>query len=183
MQGSWRSRGRCHMFGDDIQHDNGMIPFHHVHERQTDPKVLIPDLLSAVDPEFKNRVQPGDFIIGGQRFGGGKGHTTAYIAMEGLGLRVLCESTFQRVIRGGANLGLPIMGDCKEITKFIKTGDEIEVDMSTGEVTNLSSGWRATYPPIPEGVRKIVENGGRKGFLKNWLLEHPQPADATEKTI
>jgi len=174
MHGTWRSSGRCHVFGDNIPHDNAMIAFNHIAERQTNPDVLIPDLFASIDPGFVSRVQRGDFVIAGQNFGSGKGHTTAYIAMEALGLRVICESTFERVIRGAANLALPIMTGCSGISKSFKTGDEIDVDMSTGVVIRLSSGERFSYPPIPEGLRSLLEDGGRKGFLKKWLVAHPE---------
>ena len=174
MRAGWKTRGRCHVFGDDIAHDNGMMEWKHIIERQTDPAVLIPRLFAAIDPEFVGRVQPGDFIIAGQRFGTGKGHTTAYIAMEALDLRILCESTFDRVIRGTVNSGLPLMANCPGITSVLAPGEEIEVDMSTGELTRVATGERHDYAPVPAGMRQIVEDGGRKGFLQKWLATHPE---------
>ena len=176
MKGEWKTRGRCHVYGDDIAHDNGLMEWQHIIGRQTDPTVLIPCLLAAIDPQFTQRVQPGDFLIAGRRFGTGKAHTTAYVGMEALGLRVLCESTFERVIRGAANLGMPIMGQCPGITSVLRTGDEIEVDMSTGDVTKTQTGEHFTYAPIPSGLRQIIADGGRKGFLEKWLAAHPELA-------
>ncbi len=183
MRGGWKTQGRCHVFGDDIVHDNGMMEFKHIIERQTDPAILIPRLFAAIDPGFVDRVQPGDFLVAGRRFGAGKAHTTAYIAMEALNMRILCESTFERVIRGAVNLGVPIMGQCSAITAVMQTGDRIEVDMSTGEVTNMTSGRAFTYPPVPSGLLQVLEDGGRKGFLQKWLVSHPelaQPLDVQQ---
>ena len=126
------------------------------------------------------RVQPGDFVVAGRKFGSGKAHTTAYVAMASLGLRILCESTFERVIGGAVNLGVPIMAKCEGITSAIGMGDTIEVDMASGEVANLSRGTSHVYAPVPEGLRKILEDGGRKGFLQNWLLAHPELAQPFE---
>ncbi len=180
MQGEWNTRGRAHVYGDNIVHDNGMMEWKHVIERQTDPAILIPCLFTAIDPAFASRVQPGDFVVAGQKFGSGKAHTTAYIALAALGIRILCESTFERVIGGAVNLGVPIMGKCEGITLIVSMGDEIEVDMATGEVTNLTTGVSHNYPPVPEGLRQILRDGGRKGFLQKWLITHPELAQALE---
>ena len=180
MQGDWKTHGRAHVYGDNLVHDNGMMEWKHVIERQTDPAILVPCLFAAIDPEFAGRVQPGDFVVAGRKFGSGKAHTTAYVAMASLGLRILCESTFERVIGGAVNLGVPIMGRCEGITSAIGMGDEIEVDMASGEVANLSRGTSQVYSPVPEGLRKILEDGGRKGFLQNWLLAHPELAQPFE---
>ena len=180
MRGGWKTRGHCHVYGNDLPHDNGIMDFKHIIERQTDPKILIPCLMAAVDPNFVKRIQPGDFLIAGQRFGIGKAHTAAYIAMESLGMRILCESTFEKVLRGAMNLGMPIMSQCAGITGVVSTGDEIEVDMSTGEVSNLSTGQSFIYPPVPPMMREIIENGGRNGFLQKWLANHPELAQSME---
>lgn len=174
MQEKWKTRGNCHVFGNDIAHDNMMMPWKHIIGRQTDPDILIPDLLVAIDPEFPKKVKPGDFLIAGHRFGCGKGHTNAYIAMEALGMRILCESTFDRVIRGAINLGVPILSTCNGVTNFLKSGDEIEVDVSTGDVVRLATGERRSYPPIPRPLQQVLREGGRKGFLEKWLNDHPE---------
>ncbi|BEU28492.1 hypothetical protein [Paraburkholderia sp. 22B1P] len=174
MKDGWRTRGRCHVFGSDIAHDNGMMAWQYIIERQVDPTVLIPQLFAAIDPEFASNVREGDFIVAGRNFGTGKAHTNAYIAMEALGLRVLCESTFVRVRRATANLGLPLMGECEGITSWLRTGDEIEVDVSTGTVLHIESGMCKTYPPIREDLRRILAEGGRQGLLQRWLVEHPE---------
>ena len=181
MQGGWKTRGRAPGDGGNLGHANRLMVWKHVIERQTDPAVLIPCLFAAIDPDFAGRVRPGDFVVAGRKFGSGKAHTTAYVAMASLGLRILCESTFEKVIGGAVNLGVPIMGKCEGITAAVGMGDEIEADMATGEVVNLSRGGAsAIYPPVPEGLRKVLEDGGRKGFLQKWLLQHPELAQPLE---
>jgi 3-isopropylmalate dehydratase small subunit len=173
----WRTSGVAHVFGDDIVHDNGMMAWKHIIERQTDPDILVPCLFEAIDPDFARRVKPGDFIIAGKRFGAGKPHTTAYVAMAALGLRVLCESSFDKVMRGAANLGVPIMANCLEVSSEIRDGESICVDMATGEVVRED---RATlrYPPLQRVFQQTIELGGRAGILKAWLATHPEMASA-----
>lgn len=171
----WRTSGTAHVFGDDIAHDNGMMAWKHVIERQTDPAILLPCLFEAIDPGFAARVKPGDFIVAGKRFGSGKPHTTAYAAMAALGLRVLCESSFRKVVRGAANLGVPIMADCAGIRSAIRDGDRICVDMASGEVSR-ADGSMLRFAPMPGEFRQTIEMGGRAGILRAWLAAHPEMA-------
>jgi 3-isopropylmalate/(R)-2-methylmalate dehydratase small subunit len=180
MSTEWISRGRCHVFGSDIVHDNGIMDFKFVLARQTDPEILKPHLFETIDPDFAKRVQPGDFIIAGKRFSGGKAHSTGYIPMAALGLRVLCESTFERVLRGAANLGLPVMSQCQGITAEVANGELIEVNMLSGEVYCPGTKRTLRYPPLREDLRKLIESGGRIGLLKQWLVDHPEMAEPLE---
>ena len=50
MSAEWISRGRCHVFGSDIVHDNGIMDFKFVLARQTDPEILKPHLFETIDP-------------------------------------------------------------------------------------------------------------------------------------
>jgi 3-isopropylmalate dehydratase small subunit len=170
----WTTTGTARLFGDDLPHDNGMMPWKHIIGRQTDPAVLLPDLFAGIDPDFAARVRPGDFIVAGQRFGTGKAHTTAYVALSALGVRVLCESSFEKVVRGAANLGVPILAQCDGISRVVRDGDVLTVDMLAGEVRRAADGacWR--YPPLRTILRKTIEDGGRIGLLTKWLSAHPE---------
>jgi 3-isopropylmalate/(R)-2-methylmalate dehydratase small subunit len=155
-----------------------MIAWKYVIERQVDPDILVPQLFAQIDPDFALRVKPGDFIIAGRGFASGKVHTTAYVAMQALGLRILCESTFVRVIRATVNMGVPMMPSCAGIASLLKDGEEIEVDMSTGEVLRLQTAECLRYQPISEDMREVLLSGGRHGVLKRWLSDHPELANA-----
>ena len=174
MRDGWRTRGRAHVFGENVPHDGGMIPQPIIDQRITDPKELIPHLFKMVDPTFVDRVKEGDFIVAGRNFGCGKPHTNGYIAMQSLGLRVLCESMPGRAVRDVMNLGLPVMSQCEGVTSFVKAGDDIEADYETGDVINHSTGERRNFPPINERIRDTIKQHGMKGMLLNWLKEHPE---------
>ena len=176
----WISRGHCHVYGADVAHDNGLIDFGVVRARETDAEVLKPILLKPMDNEFANRVKPNDFLIAGRRFGSGKAHVNAYIAMAALNMRVLCESSFANVIMGAANVGLPIMSQCEGISGVLQQGEAIEIDLLEGTVLRLSTGETLRYPPLQEDVRQIIELGGRNGILQKYLEEHPEMKTALE---
>ncbi len=173
--GTWRTTGTAHLFGDDLPHDNGMMAWKHIIERQTEPTVLLPCLFEGIDPSFASRVRPGDFIVAGQRFGTGKAHTTAYLALAALDVRILCESSFEKVQRGAANLGVPILAQCSGVASAIRDGEQITVDMLSGEVLT-ASGRRLQYPPLRPILRQAIEQGGRPGILRSWLGAHPEMA-------
>jgi 3-isopropylmalate/(R)-2-methylmalate dehydratase small subunit len=152
------------------------MDFKYVKLRVTDPAELIPHLFESSRPNLVDKLKTGDFIVAGENLGCGKAHTPGYIAIEALGLRVLCASMPAAVIRATATLGLPVMCQCADITHFIRDGDEIEADFETGEVLNLTTGEQRTYPAPQSGLRALVAAGGLKGMLKRHLAEHPELA-------
>lgn len=170
--------GRCHVFGDGVPMDEGVMAFEYVIKRITDPRVLIPELFKHVDPDFAKRVEPGDIVVAGRDFGCGKPHGTGFIAMRALGLGILCESMPTRSHRNAVSRGLPILVDCIGVRQMMTTGDRIEVDYVSGAVRNLTTGASAGYPGMPPVLLDIVRAGGTAGFLRNWLATHPELGSA-----
>ena len=137
---AWTTRGRAHVLGHDIPHDGGVMSFEMVISRVTDPQMLIPKLFHEVDPALAQRLQAGDFIVAGRNFLAGKAHNNGLIALQALNVRVLCESMPLRAYQGAVGLPLPCLADCADITAVVAEGDEIEVDMLAGTVTNFRTG-------------------------------------------
>lgn len=177
MKDGWRTSGRAWVFGDDIEHDGAMMPRRFVAARATDPAELIPHLFEELRPGLAEQVKPGDFIVGGRNFGCGHLHNQAFIAMAGLGLRILCASMPGAVVRATIALALPVLHDCPDVTTLVRDGDEIEACYLTGEVVNHTTGERRTYRKLPDGVRTMLEQGGMQGLLASHLREHPELAE------
>ena len=167
-------RGRCHVFGDDIPLDEGVMPFRFAIGRVTDPKELIPHLFAAIDPEFPARVRPGDIVVAGRNFGCGKAHMQGFIAMAALGIGVLCGSMPYKAHRGAVACGVPVLTGCEGAGDFASTGDEIEVDFGSGEAFNISRSLRMRFPPIPKILGDLVVCGGLKGALSAYLNANPE---------
>lgn len=173
-------RGRCHVFGDDVPLDEGVMAFKYAIGRVTDPKELIPHLFEGIDPTFAARVKPGDIVIAGREFGCGKPHIQGFIAMAALGMGVLCGSMPYKALRGAVSKGLPVLTGC-DAREFAGDGDELEIDFAAGTAKNLTRGTQAQFPAMPEVLRDIVAHGGAAGQLAAWLDAHPEqraPADA-----
>jgi 3-isopropylmalate/(R)-2-methylmalate dehydratase small subunit len=177
MNHQWRTRATAHVLGDDVPHDGGIMTREMVQGRITDPAQLIPHLFRDHDAGLMARVKPGDFIVAGRNFGCGKPHTNGYIALQALGIRVLCASAPASVARSMMNVGLAALDRCEGIAGLVRDGDEIEVDFVTGEVVNRRTGTACSYPPMSPHVRTMIEQGGREGLLKHWLREHPELAE------
>jgi len=171
-------RGFCHVFGDNVPLDEGVMAFRFAIQRVTDPKELIPHLFETIDPEFVKRVKPGDFVIAGRDFACGKTHVQGFIAMVALNMAVLCESMPYKPLRRAAGEGLPVLTGCRGAAEFARTGDEIEVDFTTGAARNLTRGSGVQFPAMSPILRDLALNGGMKGFLADWLQKHPEQAAA-----
>jgi len=176
MQKSLQKRGRCHVFGDAIPLDEGVMAFKYAIGRITDPRELIPHLFEHIDPGFAGRVKPGDFVIAGHDFGCGKPHIQGFIAMAALDMGVLCGSMPYKALRGAVSRGLPVLTGCAGAAGFAGAGDEIEVDFATGEAVNHSTGGTTRFPAMPEVLREIISHGGASGQLAAWLAQHPEQA-------
>ena len=174
LEGGWKTRGTCHVLGDNVVHDGGIIRFDLVTARVQDPAQLIPHLFDEIDPTLKRRVKPGDFIVAGKNFFCGKAHNQGMIAMKALGLRVLCESMPFRSFRAATGVALPCLVHCEGITDFVASGDLLEVDFDSGVVINLKNGQSRQYPAIPPAIKSILEEGGMRGMLTAWLRDHPE---------
>ena len=58
-----------------------------------------------------------------------------------------------------------------EAAAGIREGDEVDVDLTSGQIRNLTSGQTFQARPLPEFVMKIAEAGGIVNFLKTHEIE------------
>lgn len=168
---NWILRGRCYLLGDDVPHADGVIPQQFIIDRETDPQVLAPHLFALTAPDFVKRCKPGDNVVAGRNFGVGQ-KSTGYIAMQALGLGLLCESIPTQGYRGAIHAGLRLLANCSGVTQVCQNGDELEVNFVTGLLINHSQAKTHEYVPMPAALQEIVAQGGGEAWLKTWALEH-----------
>lgn len=164
---AWKLAGRCYKLGHDVPHPGGVIPERLITARETDPQKLIPHLFEATDPGFHGRAKAGDIIVTGRNFGMGP-KSNGYIAMQALGLGLVCESMPFLAYRAAVGSGVRVLTDCLNVTDLCDTGDELEVDFENGLFVNRTRDIRKQYPPLPDALREIVALGGNTGWLKRW---------------
>ena len=132
----------------------------------TDPLELAKNVFCEVKPEYAKNANPGDVIVGGQNFGCGSSREHAPIAIKGMQAKCIIAASFARIFfRNAINIGLPIL-ECPEAAADISDGDEIEVNLSTGEIFNRTNSHHYLAKPLPDFVLKIADAGGIVNFLK-----------------
>jgi 3-isopropylmalate/(R)-2-methylmalate dehydratase small subunit len=133
-----------------------------------DPLELAKYVFCEVKPEYAKNVKPGDIIVGGGNFGCGSSREHAPIAIKGSQARCIIAPSFARIFfRNAINIGLPIL-ECPEAVADITEGDEVDVDLVNGKITNNTKGHIYQAQPLPEFVLKIADAGG----IVNFLREH-----------
>jgi len=149
--------GRAHTFGDDINTDE-IIPARYL--TTSDPQELAKHAMEDADPEFVKKIQPGDFIVAGKNFGCGSSREHAPIALKAAALSGVIAGSFARIFyRNAFNMGLPIF-ESPEAVKEIQPGDELEVDLDTGVITDLTTGRTYRSQPLPPFMQELIADGG-----------------------
>lgn len=171
----WVLKGRCYRLGHNVPHAGGVIPDRLITSREFDPQKLIPHMFEETDPGFHQRARAGDIIVAGRNFGMGP-KMNGYVAMQAMGLGLVCESMPYLAYRAAIGCGVRVLTDCLNVTELCGSGDEIEVDFQSGQFINHTSDIRKEFPPLPEALQEIVAVGGNVGWLKRWWSTQKTPA-------
>ena len=163
----WVMRGRCHKFGHDVPHADGILPARFITARETDPEALTPHLFEDLRPDFSRACRPGDIVVAGQRFAKGP-KVPGYIAMKALGLGLVCESMPVQAYRAALGEALPVLSSCPRVLDLCSEGDLLEVDFATGRFHNRTRGETAEFAPIPAALQELISRGGTAGWLRDW---------------
>jgi len=162
-------RGKVHKYGDNINTDE-IIPARYLNT--TDPNELRAHCMEDVDPEFAKKVKPDDIITAGQNFGCGSSREHAPIAIKAAGVSCVIAKTFARIFyRNSINIGLPIL-ECPEAVDGIGGGDEVEADLTTGRIRNLSTGQEFQANPFPPFMQQIITAGGLINYARERVLRN-----------
>ena len=52
------------------------------------------------------------------------------------------------------------------ITSKVRTGDDLEIDLSNGEIRNLTTGAKLKSAPLPESLMQILQMGGYIPYMR-----------------
>jgi 3-isopropylmalate/(R)-2-methylmalate dehydratase small subunit len=155
-------KGKAHIFGDDVNTDyiiSGKYKF-----KTLDMEELACHCMEDIDPDFTDKVQPGDFIVAGINFGCGSSREQAPLVIKYAGVGAVLAKSFARIFfRNAINKGLPVV-ECD--TSGIQEGDELEIDLETGKVTNLTRDETLEVTPLPGVMMEILSQGGLTDYLK-----------------
>ena len=127
--------------------------------------------MTMVDPDFPKKVKKGDFIVAGENMGYGHDHDQACLAIKGAGVAaVLCDSTNSNFFRNCVDHGLPVV-EYPGIHAATEQGDELEVDLATGRIRNLTKQKEFEFTPYPSSLLAIIEAGGLYPRLTQQVAE------------
>ena len=130
------------------------------------PEHLASICLIDLDPGFRERMRPGGILLAGVNFGCGSSRETAPIALKAAGVRLVIAAEFARIFyRNALNIGLPCIV-CPEAAKNCRIGDELEVDLTSGVIMNMTTGNRYAGEGIPPSLLEQFEAGGLIPYLK-----------------
>lgn len=137
------------------------------------PKEIGAHCLAGVDEDIAKNFKNGDIVVAGTNFGCGSSREHAPISLLNMGASCVLADSFARIFfRNSINLGLPLIV-CKDISKELKDGDEIEVDIEEGTVTILNTKKVINGDKIGEYAMEILEAGGIKPlFRAKMVKEH-----------
>ena len=157
--------GKVWKYGANVDTD-AIIPARYL--SLSTPEELARHCMEDVDPEFAQKVQPGDIIVATTNFGCGSSREHAPLAIKGAGVSCVIANTFARIFyRNAINIGLPIL-ECPQAEE-IEAGQTLEVELETGRIHNLDTGQTFQAEPYPEFMMSIIQAGGLIEYTRKEL--------------
>jgi len=129
--------------------------------------------MEDIDPGFLSRVQPGDIIMATTNFGCGSSREHAPLAIKAAGISCILAKSFARIFfRNAINIGLPLL-ECDDAVAQTEAGDILEVDLSSGQIKNLTNETTFMAKPYPDFMAELISAGG--------LIEHTKKRLASRR--
>jgi 3-isopropylmalate/(R)-2-methylmalate dehydratase small subunit len=93
-------------------------------------------------------------------FGCGSSREHAPIGIKAAGISCVIAKSFARIFfRNAIDIGLPLL-ECEEAVDKTDSGDILEIELSRGEIKNLTKGLTFTASPYPDFMTEIIAAGG-----------------------
>lgn len=164
-------KGKAFVFGKNIDTDQ-IYPGRFV--EYTDVEDIKKYAMYGADEGFVKKFKPGDIIVAGTNFGCGSSREHAAITLKAVGVGAVLAESFGRIFfRNAINLGVPVI-TCGGISKIVAEGDEVEVDIETGSITNRTTGATAKAVPLSPYIINILQSGGVKPMIRAMQMEKKQ---------
>ena len=154
-------RGRVWKFGDNVDTDV-MAPWNALSLPWEERRKSV----LQIRPEFVAGVRLGDIIVAGRNWGCGSSREQAPENLQLLQVAAVVAESFGRIyFRNCIAIAFPNLA-CPGIHAACADGDEIELDIRSGAVRNLTRGTELQARPYTEDMLAIVEQGGLLAVLK-----------------
>ena len=158
--------GRVWKYGDNVDTDV-IIPARYLSMSRSEE--LAAHCMEDIDAEFLDRVEPGDIMVVETNFGCGSSREHAPVAIKAAGISCVIAKSFARIFfRNAINIGLPLL-ECSEAVDSTKVGDILEVDLTTGEIRNVTRGKTFIAKSYPDFMMGVINAGGLVEYTKRKL--------------
>ena len=159
-------RGRVHKYGANVDTD-AIIPARYLNIN--DAEELAKHCMEDIDAEFVGRVKAGDVIVATTNFGCGSSREHAPLCIKAAGVSCVIAKSFARIFyRNSINIGLPIL-ESDEAVESAEAGDELEVELESGTIRNLTKGKTFQAKPYPEFMLELMGAGGLVEYTRRRL--------------
>jgi 3-isopropylmalate/(R)-2-methylmalate dehydratase small subunit len=159
-------KGKVHKYGANVDTD-AIIPARYLNI--SEPAGLAKHCMEDIDIDFIKRVKEGDIIVADTNFGCGSSREHAPVAIKAAGVSCVIAKSFARIFfRNAINIGLPLL-ESVDAVDSTEQDDVLEVDLATGQITNVTRNKTFTSEPYPDFMMGIVNAGGLVEYTRKKL--------------
>ena len=132
----------------------------------TDPKGIGNHCLGGLDEKIAANFPKDGFVVVGRNFGCGSSREHAAIALKEMGASTVIAKSFARIFyRNAINLRLPLIV-CAQAADEIQNGQRLDIDLSSGLITNRVTSKTLKAKPFSEKALEILSAGGIIQLMK-----------------
>jgi 3-isopropylmalate/(R)-2-methylmalate dehydratase small subunit len=151
-------------YGDNIDTDV-IIPARYLNT--SDESELASHCFEDLDKGFKLKVKERKIIVAGSNFGCGSSREHAPLSIKASGVKVVIAASFARIFfRNAINIGLPVIVS-EEAGNFIEDKDRLEIDLSSGTISDVTKDRVFEIKPLPDFIQGIIKSGGYIKFTRD----------------
>ncbi len=155
-------QGRAHLLGDFLNTD-----MHFTNKYKYEGKgveFLAQHVLEDINPNYPERIQKDDILVGGTNFGATSTREQAVKVMRRLGIGAVLAKSFSRLFYRNAMINGLFVFQC--YTSNIKDGDSIEIDTASGKIVVAEGRQIIQVRPLPPLLQDLISSGDLLSFLK-----------------
>ncbi|MFC1917995.1 3-isopropylmalate dehydratase small subunit [Chloroflexota bacterium] len=161
-------QGKVFKYGADVNTDV-IVPARYLNVFEA--KELAQHCMEDIDAEFIHKMQPGDIIMATSNFGCGSSREHAPLAIKAAGVSCVIAKSFARIFfRNAINIGLPLL-ECEAAVDNTEAGDLLEIDLSKGEINNVTKQQIFTAKPYPDFMSGLITAGGLIEYTRQRLAD------------
>ncbi len=174
--------GKAYVVGDNIDTDQ-IIPAKHLvyNTHSPEERKLYGKFAMSGVPEEKSGLPKGgikfiregeyqsefDIIVGGKNFGCGSSREHAPLALQVAGVKAVVAQTYARIFyRNSVDGGFVMpLESVDNIYESFSTGDQVEIDLASNQIKNVSTGKSFELRPLGDAA-DIINAGGLFAYAR-----------------